>query len=86
MSSFKDSAGLWRKYDKNGKEYYYLSVSIGDKKYQFNCFQNKFKNEGDKTPDFKSAPERKLQDNSIKIDPVTVAAVRATMTEEDCPF
>ena len=55
MENKKDQIALWRKSDRNGKEYYYAMVEIDGKKYSFSAFQNKYKSNdpGDKKPDFK---------------------------------
>lgn len=47
----KNQIALWQKFDKNGKEYYSISVEIGGIKHSFRAFQNKKSN--DKQPDFK---------------------------------
>lgn len=44
--------GMWVRKDRNQRDYYYLTVEIGDLKYAFHAFKNMFK-QADKHPDFK---------------------------------
>lgn len=41
----KNVGGMWRKKDKNDKVFFSCNIEIGDTKYYFNAFQNRFKNE-----------------------------------------
>ena len=51
METKKDQIAMWRKYDKNGREYYSVQVEIQGVKHSFSAFQNNKSN--DKQPDFK---------------------------------
>lgn len=51
MSDNKSIGGLWKK-EKNGHKYYSGQIEIDGVKYNFVCFHNSFKKDGDNKPDY----------------------------------
>jgi uncharacterized protein (DUF736 family) len=53
MAERQTSCGaIWRKQDRNGKDYFFIVITIGDKKMSFNAFENTYKKE-EKHPDYR---------------------------------
>jgi hypothetical protein len=90
MENKPDECVMWRRYDRNGKEYYSVSITINGEKYGFQCFQNA--KSKDTQPDFKSAPKRDVvQPGSPPIAPPKIIEpakqdYQSNFDNSDLPF
>jgi len=91
----EELGALWRKKSMNGSEYYSGTISFNGEKKEVVVFQNAYKKEGERTPDFRiylserreqpamqTAASTKVQPKSAKKPEVQVE----TLSEEEIPF
>lgn len=53
MADRQENCGaMWKKQDRNGKDYFFIVITVGDQKMNFNAFENSYKRE-QKHPDYK---------------------------------
>ena len=94
MSNEKNQSigGMWKNTSQNG-EYFNINIEIDGKQHKLIAFNNKFKNENSKSPDFKvyvSKPKTSLQEAIDNKAPVIKKNdsfnMNAPFTEDDLPF
>lgn len=92
----EELGALWRKKSMNGSEYYSGTINFNGEKKEVVVFQNAYKKEGERTPDFRIYLSEKRDQNS-NAGPATAQKVEAkparkpsvqveTLSEEEIPF
>ena len=63
----KDIGALWKR-EKDGKDYFTGNIKLGDGIVEIVVFQNSYKKEGDRTPDWRIYPSRPRSEERVEPD------------------